>query len=152
MICDCCTTAFLNGLSVCPSCRAQAPMFMAEREAAQQAVVRPDGLSEGDKVAVSNRMLNPAELGFTSGFGASLRAKNPARRAVFRLLGIYLPEAEAREVIRKIHDFKWIEAEKAGFDIWSSHHQPEVAFKRAAKTWADSYLGSFLGWKGERAA
>jgi hypothetical protein len=108
-------------------------------------------LSEGDKAAVRNRMLNPAELGFTGGFGRALRAKNPARRAVFRLLGIYLPEPEAREVIRKIHDFKWIEAEKAGFDIWSSN-RPEVAFKKAAKTWADSYLGSYLGWKGERAA
>ena len=148
---DCCTMAFLNGLSVCPSCRTQANEYVAEHEAAQRAVLRPDGLSEGDKAAVRHRMLSPAELGLTSGFGLALRAKNPARRAVFRLLGIYLPEPEAREVIRKIHDFKWIEAEKAGFDIWSSN-RPEVAFKKAARTWADSYLGSYLGWKGERAA
>lgn len=151
MIRDCCTTAFLNGHSVCPSCRAQAAEFTAERVASQQAVLRPDGLSEGDKVAVRNRMLNPAELGFTGGLGSALRAKNPARRAVFRLLDIYLPESEAREVIRKIHDFKWIEAEKAGFDIWSSN-RPDVALSKAARTWADSYLGSFLGWRGKRAA
>jgi hypothetical protein len=54
------------------------------------------------------------------------------------LLGAYFPEAEAREILQRIHDHKWIEAEKAGFDIWRLNgYEP---LKIAAETWARRHL------------
>lgn len=67
-----------------------------------------------------------------------LAHRSPARRAVFRLLGAYFPEPEAREILQRIHDHKWIEAEKAGFDIWRLNgYEP---LKMAAETWAQRHL------------
>lgn len=67
-----------------------------------------------------------------------LAHRSPARRAVFRLLGVYFPEAQAREILQRIHDYKWIEAEKAGFDIWRLNgYEP---LKAAAETWARRHL------------
>jgi hypothetical protein len=67
-----------------------------------------------------------------------LAHRSPARRAVFRLLGEYFPEEAAREILARIHDYKWIEAEKAGFDIWRINgYEP---LKIAARTWAEKHL------------
>jgi hypothetical protein len=71
-----------------------------------------------------------------------LAYRNPARRAVFRLLGSYFTETEAREILRCIHDYKWIEAEKAGFDIWCINSCEPL--KHAAQSWARHHLSATI--------
>lgn len=75
----------------------------------------------------------------------ALAARSPARRTVFKLLGIYLPEPQARLVLAEIHNFKWLQAEKAGTDIWQAKapHNPLAA---AAAEWAQRYWNDFVRW------
>lgn len=112
------------------------------------AVVRnPRRLAEPMKQALRSRIVGSDEAGVTTGLADGLRLRNPARRAVFQLLGVYLPERQAREVLRKIHEYKWIEAEKAGFDFWS-RHCPNMPLEAAASQWALHYLDDYLQWSG----
>jgi hypothetical protein len=81
----------------------------------------------------------------------ALAAHNNARRSLFKLIGVYLPEAQAREALSNIHDYKWIEAEKAGYDIWT-RQAPAAPLGAAARAWAARYLKGFLNWRRPHAA
>lgn len=92
---------------------------------------------------VLKRAVPRTEIGLPAGSFRAVAARNPARREVFRLLGIYLPEREARELLKQVHDYKWIQAEKLGYDVWHQAHQ-KSAFSTAARYWAHRYLDAFL--------
>jgi hypothetical protein len=70
-----------------------------------------------------------------------LNIKNRCRRMVFTIFGIYIPEDKAQDLIKEINDYKWIEAEKAGKDIWKDRTDP---FFSAARDWKKLY---FKGYK-----
>lgn len=111
----------------------------------------PFALDEKTKTAVREGWVNPVDFGFTGSIRSTLALRNPARRAVYKILGIYLPEREARDMLRKIHEYKWIEAEKAGFDIWQKRAR-DCGFSDAATRWAKFYLRPYLTHKGLMAA
>jgi hypothetical protein len=61
---------------------------------------------------------------------------------LLRLTGVSLPEAEAEEALREIHNFKWLEAERAGFDTWAVI-QPTSPLRAAAVHWVRKYYQEF---------
>src|SRR3712207_4293248 len=62
------------------------------------------------------------------------RETPPAFQQLRRLIGVTLPEQEAQVVLQSIHEFKWLEAERAGFDVWATI-QPDCPLRAAAVHW-----------------
>jgi hypothetical protein len=152
MLSNCCTRSFARGEVVCPVCETQASEHAREIAEAQTFRQSVDQLSAKHQELLARRAVPAQELGVpTPVRGLALVQRNPSRRTVHRLLGIYLPEREARELLKKIHDFKWIEAEKAGADIWRKR-EPREPFKAAAQNWATRYLPKFLEYANREAA
>jgi hypothetical protein len=144
MLSNCCMRHFARGESVCPVCESQAEESARERADAQAFKQPLENLTTTQQELLERRAIPAQELGIpTPVRGLALMQRNPSRRTVFRLLGIYLPEREARALLSKIHDFKWIEAEKAGCDIWRKC-EPRAPFTAAAQNWASRYLPKFL--------
>ncbi|MBX7245768.1 MAG: hypothetical protein K1X53_09720 [Candidatus Sumerlaeaceae bacterium] len=108
-------------------------------------------LSKPTRELVRRGALPLAEAGVATRLTRGVAVRNPARRNLFRLLGIYLPERQAREVLAAIHDYKWIRAERAGCDIWQIN-APKAPLAAAANCWATKYLDSYLEWHGLQAA
>ena len=74
-------------------------------------------------------------------------AQTPCRREVFRLTGDYYPEAVARDLIHQIQEYKWLEAERAGRDVWKDG-LPSQAWDTAARKWiAQHYSAWRAHWK-----
>lgn len=135
----CCLRHFKQGESFCPVCEAQKSACEAELEQARNFEPKADDLTRAAHELLRARAIPQFEFrGSTRGMVA-LAQKNPNRRKVFELFGFYLPEREARDLLKKIHDFKWIEAEKSGRDIWQESHAGDP-FATAANTWASRYL------------
>jgi len=65
-----------------------------------------------------------------------------AQQELLRLAGVELPEQEAFEALAEIHKYKWLEAERAGFDTWAVI-QPENPLRAAAVHWVRKYFGQF---------
>lgn len=59
-----------------------------------------------------------------------------------RLTGIQLSEGAACAALSQIHNFKWLEAERVGFDTWAVI-QPENPLRAAAIHWVRKHLGEF---------
>ncbi len=142
---SCCDQAMFEGEPFCPVCERQRDEHRREKEAAAQSTAT---FAAGRErlAALARRRVAPAhEL---TGHGVLERrtlARYPARREVFRLFGIYLPESQAQELLKEVHKFKWITAEKAGEDVWQKQ-APENPFAAAAREWAQRYLHAFLEW------
>lgn len=149
---DCCTRFFGQGESVCPVCHAQRDAWKEERERADAFRVSASDLKPGARELMRRGAMGADALGMGSTAARAAAARNPNRRALFKLLGIYLPEEQAREALRNIHDFKWIEAEKAGCDIWATSAPDAPPLGRAARVWSMNHLQSFLSWHNCRAA
>lgn len=126
-------------VSLCEVCTPQHNEHLAELASARayepkQADLRPEAASLVKRGAIS-----ASDFRTSTRHMRALSMKNPNRRKVFELFGFYLPEREARDLLKKIHDYKWIEAEKAGFDIWSDNNACDP-FKTAATHWAGKYM------------
>jgi hypothetical protein len=65
-----------------------------------------------------------------------------AQQELLRLTGVQLDEPEAVEALTEIHNFKWLEAERAGFDTWAII-QPENPLRAAAVHWVRKYFNQF---------
>lgn len=73
-----------------------------------------------------------------------------AQQELVRLTGVDLPEAEAQAALAQIHNFKWLEAERAGFDTWAVI-QPENPLRAAAVHWVRKHFSQFAtGMQGGR--
>jgi hypothetical protein len=141
---SCCYRHFSNGEPVCPLCNSQQGEYQAELETARQFRVSSADLKTPVREMLKSGALSGEESGMGARFSArTLTVKNPNRRKVFELFGVYLPEREARALLKKIHEFKWIEAEKAGEDIWDAT-EPDRSFETAARHWADRFLPQYL--------
>lgn len=139
----CCTRYFNEGHSVCPACFRQQGSEKGDLEHAREFSPTNEDLTPDTRRLMECRAVNAEVLGQPAGRnGRSILHRNPARRAVYRLLGIYLPEREAKALLKRVHEFKWIEAEKAGCDIWSVW--AEEPLQEAAHVWAQNYLPGFL--------
>lgn len=68
--------------------------------------------------------------------------KTSARAELLRLTGVELDETQAREALSQIHSFKWIAAEKAGFDTWAVI-QPSNPLRAAAVHWVRKHFDEF---------
>lgn len=68
--------------------------------------------------------------------------KSSARAELLRLTGVELDETQAREALSEIHSFKWIAAEKAGFDTWAVI-QPSNPLRAAAVHWVRKHFDEF---------
>ena len=127
----------------CEACRTKQDEIRKERNEALAYRPQFDELSEGARELVVRGSLPRGETGLEgSGLRRAIALKNPARREVFRLLGIYLPEAQARRLLREVNDYMWIQAEKAGCDIWRVLDQKQP-FAAGAREWARRYLKAF---------
>ena len=73
----------------------------------------------------------------------SYLVRHKARREVFQLTGRYFSEAEAREILRQILEHRWIEAEKAGRDIWVER-DPSHPMRAASHDWFSRF---FENWR-----
>lgn len=142
---SCCDRAMFDNEPYCPVCGGQRSEHVREVQAAQESASTGGMRSARVRELVARGIVPPEEAAETALLSRSVLARYPARRAVFRLLGIYLPEAQAQVVLREIHNFKWIAAEKAGEDIWRKR-APENPFAAAAREWAGRYLDLFLQW------
>lgn len=137
---QCCDQWFALGESVCPVCRHQSEAHRDELADARAYRPRVAELSDCAQELVGRRAVGPADVGCAVATSRMVAVRNPARRAVFRLLGFYLPESEARDLLRRIHEYKWIEAEKAGRDIWVEAARSASPLEVAARNWASRYL------------
>lgn len=151
LLSDCCQTYFSWGESVCLRCNAQLAEYRKEREAALNYQVSTASLKPATQSLLQQRSLPAAEFGGSTRAMRALAAKNPNRRRVFELFGFYLPEREARDLLKKVHDFKWIEAEKVGFDIWD-HSPQNDPFSTAATSWAARHLNGYMEYRNGEAA
>lgn len=140
---DCCTYYFGRGEAVCPVCMSQAGEERKELEKAREFSAKREELHPAADELLRRKALSPGEVGRPVRTSRRMLERNPNRRAVYRMLGIYLPEREARALLRNVHEYKWIEAEKAGYDLWA---QPDAKcpLTRAAQSWAAKYLEQFL--------
>jgi len=68
--------------------------------------------------------------------------QDPCRREVFRLTGDYYPEAVARDLILRIQEYKWLEAERAGRDVWKDA-SPTQAWDAAARGWIAQHYAAW---------
>ena len=152
MLFQCCERSFMNGESYCPTCNTQLAEHQAELDNARTWHASIDDVTPTVKELVARKALDPFEAGLNSSVTrAAMAGHNPARRAVFQILDIYLPEQEAAQLLKQVRDFMWIEAEKAGCDIWKKR-APRQPFVVAAKTWATNHLCNFLAWAERRVA
>ena len=126
----------------CEACRLKQEEIRRERNEALAFRPQVDELSDSAQALLARGALSRAEAGLEGGLRRSLAMKNPARREVFRLLGIYLPEHDARKLLREVSDYMWIQAEKAGCDIWQVLDQRQP-FAAGAREWARRYLQAF---------
>jgi hypothetical protein len=147
----CCTRLFVSDESAGPVLPAQLDVDRAERDTARCFRADYDTLKPATRILATRNSVFASEAGLRPTVGRSVAVKNPARRALFQLLGVYMPEREAREVLASIHSYKWIEAEKAGRDIWTEK-EPAQPMSAAARTWASKHLSAYMQWRGLRAA
>ncbi|MGC8840204.1 MAG: hypothetical protein ACP5QZ_01965 [Candidatus Sumerlaeaceae bacterium] len=146
LIGDCCNEAAFRNEPYCPVCASQLAEHKEElgRARAEEAnYFCPENAQTRVSNANRTELCRRMELPSTLRRGAI--ARNPARLAVFKILGIYLPEEEAQAVLKEIHTYKWLVAEKVGKDIWQEH-APEDPFAAAAREWARRHLNDFLRW------
>jgi hypothetical protein len=141
---SCCERAMYANEPFCPTCQRQLNEYRRERDEASLYTQQHSGGRLGVPARAQGKVcaLFPSEEPILR---SAIVAKNPARRAVFKLLGIYLPEAQARLVLQEIHNYKWITAEKAGKDVWAEQ-APQAPFTAAARAWASHYLNAWLEW------
>lgn len=143
---DCCTQAMFANDSFCSVCGSQKHEHQNDLEKADKSSRHPSGRDESAR-GKRDQLRSMVELSTMPLNRMALAARCPARRTVFKLLGIYLPEPQARRVLAEIHNFKWLQAEKAGTDIWleKAPHNPLAA---AAAEWARRHWGDFVRWLG----
>lgn len=139
----CCLRHFRQGESFCPVCMEQKSAWETELAQAREFQPKTEDLTEAAHELLRARAIPQFEFRVSTRGMAALAQKNPNRRKVFELFGFYLPEREARDLLKKIHDFKWIEAEKSGRDIWQEN-QAGDPFATAATTWATRYMDGRL--------
>jgi hypothetical protein len=143
---DCCIRHFDRGESYCPVCRQQLDSHCSELDQARRFRLGILDLKPAARQLLERGAVGSREIGVATGTTRVLAAHHTARRSLFNLIGVYLPEAQAREALRNIHDYKWIEAEKAGYDIWS-RAASESPIRAAALAWAARHLQSFQNWR-----
>ncbi len=150
MIGSCCVRYFDLGDSVCPVCLNQLDEHRKERDLAREFRASVGEMKPAARKLLERGALDAAEVASPSVTVTGMARRNPARRQLFKLIGVYLPEAEARRALQNIHEFKWIEAEKAGFDIWqiAPARQP---LHEAARAWSARHLQGFLLWQNKAA-
>ncbi len=146
MFTDCCMYHFGRGENVCPVCMGQVDEDRMELEQARQFRANRSDLHPAAEELIRRKALGASEVGVPARMSRHMLERNPNRRAVYRILGIYLPEREARTLLQNVHDYKWIEAEKAGFDLWSKK-EPRSPLTAAAHAWAVRHLNQFLAWR-----
>jgi hypothetical protein len=135
MACPYCIAWFTDGHSVCPSCQGQREAHAQERRLARRSPLSPQAhrllargvyppMAVADQAPLSRR---------------AIQTRRPHRREVFRLTGQYFPEPVAGEMLVEIQRHRWLEAEKAGRDIWVER-DPENPHRAAVADW----LGRFF--------
>jgi hypothetical protein len=72
--------------------------------------------------------------------------RNPHRMQAFRLTGLYFREQEAQDLLAQIASHRWIEAEKAGRDIWSER-DPVCPACAAGRDWLSRHFSDWLNWR-----
>lgn len=146
MFTDCCMYHFGRGENVCPVCMSQVDEERKERGEARSFQIDRSDLKAAAEELVRRKAVVPSEVGMLPRTSRHMLETNPNRRAVFRMLGIYLPEREAKALLRNVHEYKWIEAEKAGHDVWTKA-EPQCPLTAAARAWAVRHLQQFLKWR-----
>ncbi len=139
----CCLSHFNRGENFCPVCNTQREEYNKEVERARQFRPGAADLNAATQELLKARAIPQTEFRPSSRGISAMAKKNPNRRKVFELFGFYLPERDARNLLKAIHDFKWIEAEKVGRDIWSECTVQDP-FETAATTWAGKYLPCYM--------
>ncbi len=148
---SCCSQYVNTPEPYCPVCFSQLAEYRREREHAEHFQLGLHELEPRKRQLVERGALPPEEAGLHRPLVRGALSRNPARRAVFKLLGIYVPEKQAQAILRSIHEYKWLTAERAGEDIWRKR-APRSPFAAAAKEWASQYLNDFLRWAQQRQA
>ena len=143
---SCCDSYLNTNEPYCPICGSQLAEHRAELARAREFHVRWNQVGRQTQQLVERGLLPAEEVGFGTRFVRSIAARNPARRAVFKLLGVYMPETEAKDVLARIHEHKWIQAEKAGYDIWDTRSS-RSPLGAAARDWAGRYLERYQNWR-----
>jgi len=142
---SCCSQYVNSPEPFCPICFSQLAEYRREKEKAERFQVGLCELTPHRRHLVERGAVPPEEAGILRPLTRGALSRYPARRAVFKLLGIYVPEKQAQAILRSIHEYKWLTAERAGEDIWRKR-APRSAFAVAAKEWASQYLNDFLKW------
>jgi hypothetical protein len=102
-----------------------------------------NNLTDKTQRLVAQRILNPAEAtGNRNQLDRRWMNARPNRAEVFRLTGEYFSEEEARVMLQEVDKHAWIQAEKAGRDIWAEA-DPEYPRRAAMKDW---FLQHFERW------
>ena len=148
---SCCYRQFSIGEPVCPICNSQQREYQAELETAREFRVNPSSLKNPVRVLLDRGAVTASDAGTGSRFTANtLTLKNPNRRKFFQLFGIYLPEREAKTLLKKFHDFKGLEAKTGGLET-CQQPESEANLTMAARQWANQHLPAYLQ-KSETAA
>lgn len=141
---NCCNEAAFRNAPFCPVCRKQMHEHHKELKRAAEEESAFFSLAKARERSL-HAQTRHLPLGKTGVLHRGGIVRYPARLAVFKLYGIYLPEREAQAVLREIHNYKWFVAEKAGKDVWQER-APENPFSAAAQEWGRRYLETFLDW------
>lgn len=145
MPCSHCTTWFTQGFSVCPACKSQRPEAERERQAAER-FLSTHPVPERVRALLERRILNRAETGEGGVTTRRALARNPHRREAFRLTGLYFTEDEASDLLAAISEHRWIEAEKAGRDIWVEK-DPSCPRCAATRDWMSRFFPHWAQWR-----
>jgi hypothetical protein len=102
-------------------------------------------LTPREQLLLCRGIIGPADF---AGIGMpisreSIRPRYPARRELQHLTGDLYPEASAREILKRVSEHQWLEAEKAGRDIWAER-DPQCPRRAAVRDWFRRF---FLRWR-----
>ncbi len=146
MPCPHCTLWFDFGFSVCPACHGQRLEDERDRQRAEH-FLATQPLPGRVRALVQRRILSRAEAAGDGGVTTRRAlARNPHRREAFRLTGLYFSEEEARDLIAAISEHRWLEAEKAGRDIWVEK-DPACPTCAASRDWMGRFFPRWAEWR-----
>lgn len=96
---------------------------------------------------LSRRVITRGDVTGDTGISTrTLLSRNPARRELHRLTGVYMPEEQAEEILNRISDHQWIQAEKAQRNIWAEH-DPQAPRRAAALDWMHNHFSVWQRWQ-----
>jgi len=102
-------------------------------------------LTTREQVLLQRGILGPADFaGIRMPFSRNgIHPRYPARRELQHLTGDFYPETAARDILKQASEHQWLEAEKAGRDIWAER-DPQCPRRAAVRDWFRRF---FLRWR-----